>query len=806
MTSLPDVFPPSLAGEGQGGGSLSVIKWFNIIAVSVDRGFRQGQRIVMTKHHHIWIRLSALLLLTLLTVPLHAQDSTARDPRAMAQRWLGLSGGADIPPPAPVYEVGATTQFWVTKAGHASPGQIKATLAATIPFINIWVEDGLEYTPGSMDNLANRMQIALIDFQLRDNQGGFITFPRTLEGIESADRLPFLDIDGDQQYTVLFAKDLNTTRNIIFNPVNNLPASFVANGWTNQQGMFIINTSATPALALNDLTYFDFFARAFYSTLIEQNNPAQATWMREAQSWYMLLSYRGIDISPSDFQTFFQTPDLPLTSTDSNRNAITAVGQMFLNYVRQRFGDTILRELFSTQGSGFDQLTQVLAKHGVTDLVTDNPVTGQDVFADFAMANALNAPIGDTRYMYNTPAATGLRAASFGAQDFFDFQNQRFAVQQYGTNYLTLSTTKPVEIQLAFDGVPSIPRLPMPNLPNNHFYWSGSGLYQNTSMSRTVDLTNVQSATLTFDAWHQLAEGWNYGYVSVSDDGGKTYKALVSNGTTTTNPNGLAYGAGFTGISNPEPSRPFPYLGIGLESNGITISSIADNSPLKGLDVQVGDTIAGHDGQLWQGKADITAFLSDYKPGDTVSLYLQRDEKYFSVDVVLGKHPSRVIPSDPIWTPQEVNLTPYAGKQIILRFDYVSADDKPDKGIAIDNIAIPEINFKDDAESGVQGWTLNGWQQMDNVVPQRYIVQYALLGGTASSSTNRVVRLIDPADTATSGAWVFDLNANDTLILAISGINDATDLQAVYSLSSQVISTPQAEATTEATSEATPAQ
>ncbi|MBI1276808.1 MAG: PDZ domain-containing protein [Anaerolineaceae bacterium] len=763
----------------------------------------------MTKYKHLWARLTILFLLVLLAVPLHAQDATARDPEAMAQRWLGWTGGPDLAPPLPAYKVGTTTQFWVTKAGHASPTQITATLGASLAFIDLWIEDGLDYKADSLDTIANRIQNVFIDFQLRENQGGFTTFPRTLDGIDNKDRLPFPDVDGDQRYAVLFAKDLNTTRNIIYNPVNNQTTAFVANGWTNQQGMFVINTSAAPSLAINDLTYVTIFARAFYSMIMEHNNPAQSPWMREAQSWYMLLNYQGRGITPDDFRTFFQTPDLPLTSSDTERNAITAVGQMFLNYIQQRFGPEVLQELFTTPGSGFDQLTNVLAAHGMTDMVTDNPITGQDVFADFAMTNAINLPIGDTRFAYVTPAANNLRARAFNAQDNFDFQNEQFLVQQYGTNALALVSTKAVDFQLSFNGLPAIPRLPMPEQPNNHFYWSGNGLYQNTSLTRTVDLSAVQSATLTFDVWHQLSEGWNYAYVSTSDDGGKTFKPLVSSGTTTTNPNGLAYGAGFTGISNPQPSRPFPYLGIGLESNGITISSIADNSPLQGLDVQVGDTIAGHDGQLWQGKADITAYLSQFKPGDVISLYLQRDEKLFSVDVVLAKHPSRVIPSNPIWTQQEINLNAYAGKQIILRFDYVSADDKPDNGIAIDNIAIPEIGFKDDAEAGVQGWSLNGWQLIDNVVPQHYVVQYALLSGTDSPTVSRVVRLIGPHDTATSGAWTFSLNANDILMLVVSGINDATDLPTTYTLSSQSLTAQQAqppESTAEATAESTAAQ
>lgn len=749
-----------------------------------------------------WLPRIVVLLLVLLAVPVHAQDSTDRDPGAMAQRWLGWPGGPAIGNLSPAYDVGDTAQFWVSKAGRATPTQITATLAAQTGFLDIWVEEGFEYQPEAFDDLANRMLFAYLIYRDRTNQGSITAVPQTLDDVENADKLAFADIDGDEVLTILYARDLNTTRNIFYNPANNQPAAWVTNGWTNEGGLIVINTSASPALALNDPTYFAFVARAIYSIVVEQNNPTQAPWMREAQSWYMLLDFLGADIGQSDFRTFFLTPDLPLTSTDTERSAITAAGQIFLRYVQQRFGAGVLRELFTTTGSGLDQLTQVLARQGITDLVTDEPITGQDVFADFVMANVLNLAIGDTRYAYTHPGATNLRAAAPGLQDQFDFQVPDLSVSQYGSNYLAFSASKPVEFQLAFDGAPVVDRLPMPDDSGNHFYWSGNGLYQNTALSRTVDLTGVQSATLTFDVWHQLSEGWNYGYVSVSEDGGNTFKPLVSSGVTTTNPYGLSYGPAFTGVSNPQPSRPFPYLGIGLETNGITISSIAENSPLADLDVRVGDTIAGYDGQPWQGKADITAYLSNFQPGDVVNLYIQRAETFFSVKVALGTHPSRTIAPDPIWTTQEVNLNAYAGKQIVLRFDYVSADDKPDKGIAIDNIAIPEIGFNDDAEAGVQGWVLNGWEQIDNVTPQRYIVQYALLG--EDTSRNRVERLIAPDDSSTSGVWSFSLNANETILLAISGINDLTDTPAIYAISAQTIpDTTQPQAQTPPTSEPT---
>src|SRR5262249_54535437 len=162
-----------------------------------------------------------------------------------------------------------------------------------------------------------------------------------------------------------------------------------------------------------------------------------------------------------------------------------------------------------------------------------------------------------------------------------------------------------------------------------------------------------------------------------------------------------AYGAGFTGISNSEAPRPFPYLGIALDTDGVTITQIVADGPLANTEVQVGDMIAGHDGKLWQGQPNLLAFLAGYEAGDTVNLYMKRGQKFFDVSVVLGAHPTRRKVPDAIWMPQTVDLSAYAGKNIILRFESVSLPGNEDHGIAIDNVAIPEIGFLDDAESGI---------------------------------------------------------------------------------------------------------
>lgn len=77
----------------------------------------------------------------------------------------------------------------------------------------------------------------------------------------------------------------------------------------------------------------------------------------------------------------------------------------------------------------------------------------------------------------------------------------------------------------------------------------------------------------------------------------------------------------------------------------------------------------------------------------------------------------------PTWVRETMDLTPFAGKKILLRFQYLTDEVYARAGLALDDIQIPEIGFSDDAESGDNGWHAEGFARIDNVLPQRFIVQ-----------------------------------------------------------------------------------
>ncbi len=727
---------------------------------------------------------AALSLCLLLGAPAQAQDTTVRDPFVLALQLLGWDGQPAIPPPSPLYRAGDSEVFWVSRANADEPVQIKATLAAASANVYLWVEEGLTFDPAAMSAMAGQTGLIFDILRIRGNTGAVNVVPETADQTEllATWRLP--DVDNDPHLYVLYVKDLNGGQNSLFNPVNSLEKPLAPGGYSNQHEMVILNTANFPGVPLDNATYTGVLARQLYGMIAYYNNPAQAAWLREALGWYMLLQIQQRDIGQGDIAPYINAPETPLTRLPTLTSSGQEFGaaQLFLRYLQQRFGSGFFIDLFTTPGNGLSALDTVLTSRGITDLETGEPITARDVFADFVMANVLNARIGDGRFIHTTEAARNQLAPAVTLQDQFNFATPTQTVNQLASRYYLLTTTQAVSFSLAFDGQPTNIRLPMPASDSRgRFYWSGAGPDRHAVLTRTFDLRNLTEATLTFDAWYSLVEGWNYAYVQVSTDGGATWTPLPATITTTVNPYAAAYGPGFSGISNPRGPRPFPYLGIGLDANGVTITSIVPDGPLANTEIQAGDTIAGYDGERWAGQPNLLAFLSNYEPGDTVNLLIERGSRTFDAPVTLGEHPTRRIIPDPIWTAQTVDLNAYAGKQISLRFSSISLPETDDLGFALDNIAIPQLNFLDDAESSVQGWTLAGWQQTDNQIAQRYVVQTAVMA--ADLSGGRVQRLIAPADTAASGSWDFSLQPGEILVIAVSGLNDDTITPAQYILS-----------------------
>lgn len=130
----------------------------------------------------------------------------------------------------------------------------------------------------------------------------------------------------------------------------------------------------------------------------------------------------------------------------------------------------------------------------------------------------------------------------------------------------------------------------------------------------------------------------------------------------------------------------------------------------------------------------------------------------------------------PKWVPEKIDLTPFAGKKILVRFEYVTDDAVNGPGLMLDDISIPEINYSDDGEKGKSGWESAGWVLTDNRLNQRWLVQLLEVGNDGTVTLQRV-----PVNAEGRGqVSVSKLDALKDAVLIISALAPVTTEKATY--------------------------
>lgn len=130
----------------------------------------------------------------------------------------------------------------------------------------------------------------------------------------------------------------------------------------------------------------------------------------------------------------------------------------------------------------------------------------------------------------------------------------------------------------------------------------------------------------------------------------------------------------------------------------------------------------------------------------------------------------------PEWVDEQVDLTPFAGKEILLRFEMVTDDAVNHAGLLIDNITIPELGYADDGEAGTGGWEASGWILSDNTVMQRWLVQLVTIAADGVAIQRMPVG-VDGRGQLT----LANLDDLDEAVLIISALAPVTTEAASYS-------------------------
>jgi hypothetical protein len=126
------------------------------------------------------------------------------------------------------------------------------------------------------------------------------------------------------------------------------------------------------------------------------------------------------------------------------------------------------------------------------------------------------------------------------------------------------------------------------------------------------------------------------------------------------------------------------------------------------------------------------------------------------------------------WIEEAVDLTPFAGGSVLVRFQYITDPILTLSGLAVDDIAVPEIGYFDDVE-GDSGWQGAGFSRVTAYLPQEWSLQLVTFGGSGPA--------VQPIELQEGTSAEFDVAAGDEAVLIVTALAPVTLEPGVYRLS-----------------------
>ena len=442
------------------------------------------------------------------------------------------------------------------------------------------------------------------------------------------------------------------------------------NKFSNLREIIYINSGS---IRVGTSLYTETLAHELQHAIHWKADSSEDTWINEGLS-ELAVTVAGFDQNIRTRFSFSRPTSLvhwPITPFSSG--ASYGAASLFMHYLSEHYGDrNDLIGLLEQPGDGIVGIDAYLASTG-------HEVTFRDIFRDWAVANFLDEDQG--LYGYGELASETTPTQRIG--DFSEIQSQ---IPQYSVEYIELDQNLinyDGHLRLTFKGQAENALLPV-DVGSSGCWWGNSGDSIDAKLSRSVDLSGHDQAFLNYQVWFELEENWDYGYVEVSTNGGRTWEILKTPNTSSENPIGNNFGEGYTG-----------------NSRG--------------------------------------------------------------------------------WINERIDLSPYGGQEIQLRFQHITDDAVNGSGICMREISIPEIGFVDSLES-VEGWQADGFLPINNRVKQDYNVQVIRSQAIRSDEENSVTQM--SLDETNVGEVVVSApRTGERLVVAVTALAPKTRIEATYSLS-----------------------
>ena len=447
------------------------------------------------------------------------------DPYDLACR---LEGICDVPGTVPgkTYKVGDKEQFWITNGDTAEHRQISATLLYITPHTYFWAEDGAKVNQGDMKRLMDTFESKIYPTD------------RAFFGSESNP-----GIDNDPHIFVVYADGLGSSVAGYFNSSDSYNP--LVKEYSNAHETYMLSTTQDLA---DDFTY-SVLAHEFVHMIQNAYDRNEVSWINEGFADVGAF-INGYGVGNHDW-VYVQDPDLQLTdwggAMDDN---VPHYGQSFLYlaYFLDRFGEEVTKALTSNPENDISSVDDTLAELNITDPLTGEIITADDVFMDWAAALYLqNGNVGDGRYTYhNYPDAPYTTEV---AENIFTCPQSKWnrSVYQYGIDYINISCAG--DFTLHFSGSTIAGLLPEKAHSGEYAFWSNKGNESDMTLTREFDMTSVSGPIeISYWTWYDIEEDWDYLYLEASTDG-TTWEILNTPSGTDYNPSGNSYGWGYTGAT-----------------------------------------------------------------------------------------------------------------------------------------------------------------------------------------------------------------------------------------------------------------
>lgn len=450
------------------------------------------------------------------------------DPRELAVRLGGKTEVPEtLPPPAYPAKVGDQQNFWVSNTETNDNFQVDATLQYVTPHLYFWIENGVDYNDGELKRLCEAFETKI--------------YPTNREFFGS-EWSP--GVDGDVHLYILFARGVGG--NVVGYFSSGDEVSPLAHPYSNGHEMFLLNADNA---TLGDEYTYGVLAHEFQHMIHWYRDRNEESWLNEGFSELASL-LNGYDPGNAD-HAFVQNPDLQLNDWPNDSDATYphyGSGLMFTTYFLDRFGEEATKALVADPANGMDSVNNVLQQIGVKNKDTDMPLTADDVFADWVVANFLNDKnVSDGRFAYHNFS----QAPQAGVTDTLTdcpSATLNSDVSQYGADYIEIACKG--DYTLNFQGDSSVGVLPEDPHSGDYAFWSNKGDESDMTLTHEFDFTNVSGPVdMSYSVWYDLETDYDYLYLTASTDG-KTWRIVDTPSCTTNNPSGNSYGCGYNGVSN----------------------------------------------------------------------------------------------------------------------------------------------------------------------------------------------------------------------------------------------------------------